>query len=55
MNLTIREEQVTIAGKVSLGATISYIGKDNKSPAVVLITFPSVSLCPPCPEVSGNG
>lgn len=37
MNMTIREEQVTIAGKVSLGATVSYTGKDNKSPVVVLI------------------
>lgn len=37
MSMTIREEQVTIEGKVSLGATVSYIDKGNKSPAVVLI------------------
>lgn len=37
MNLTIQEEQLTVAGKVSLGATVSYTDKASKSPVVVLI------------------
>lgn len=37
MNLTIQEEQLAVAGKVSLGATVSYTDKASKSPAVVLI------------------
>ena len=37
MNLTNQEEQLTVAGKVSFGATISYTDKASKSPAVVLI------------------
>lgn len=37
MSMTIREEQVAIEGKVTLGATVSYIDKGSKSPVVVLI------------------
>lgn len=37
MSMTIIEEQLAIAGNVSLGATVSYMDKDSISPAVVLI------------------
>lgn len=37
MNVELKEERVSISGKVSIGATVSYIDKNRISPAIVLI------------------
>ncbi len=37
MTTSLKEEQITIPGAVSIGATITYTGKDKLSPAIVII------------------
>ena len=35
MSLTLKEERITISGTVSIGATVTYTGKNTLSPAIV--------------------
>lgn len=37
MNLTLKEERITISGTVSIGATVTYASKNILSPAIVII------------------
>lgn len=37
MNLTLKEERITISGTVSIGATVTYASKNTLSPAIVII------------------
>ncbi len=37
MSLTVKEERITISGAESIGATVTYMDKNTRSPAIVII------------------